>query len=140
MYPWGMGTGVGVGGVIPGTQPHCSRERSRTAKRARRPCRAGVVVLELGTPGLAGPPTPCGRGPLRCPATPPRANAASWPIKARFHDIYCKVSQKCIVSPKYHEKACHSPYLQNGLGKSPLEILRFLFWPAFSHKELMGLF
>ena len=35
------------------------------------------------------------------------------------------------------EKACHSPYSQNGAQKSPLEIPRFPFYAAFSHKELM---
>ena len=64
--------------------------------------------------------------------------AASGPIRARFDLISCKVSQTAIVSPKSVEKACHSPYLQNGSQKSPLEFLRFLFWPAFSHKELIG--
>ena len=67
-------------------------------------------------------------------------NAASQPIRARSHVIYCKVSQNGQVSTKYPEKACHSPYIQNRLGKSPLEILRFPFSESFSHKELMGHF
>ena len=64
-------------------------------------------------------------------------NAASELIRARFQLIYCKVSQNRIVSPKFMQKACHSPYIQNGPQKSPLEIPRFLFSVAFSHKELM---
>ena len=44
------------------------------------------------------------------------------------------------VSPKSVEKACHSPCFTFGLQKSALEILRFSFSPAFSHKELMGHF
>ena len=35
------------------------------------------------------------------------------------------------------EKACHSPYIQNGVQNSPLEILRFPILLAFSPKELM---
>ena len=66
--------------------------------------------------------------PLECP---PRANTA------RFKVIYCKVSQNGIVSPVFVNKACHSPHSQNGLRKSPLEILRNPFLAAFSHKELM---
>ena len=38
------------------------------------------------------------------------------------------------------EKAYVSPCFQNASVKSPLEILRFPFLGAFSHKELMGLF
>ena len=64
--------------------------------------------------------------------------AASGPIRARFDDISWKLSQNHEVSPKYVEKACHSPYFQNELRMSPLGILRFLFSLAFSHKELMA--
>ena len=80
------------------------------------------------------------RGPLRCTRPSPRANAASWPIKARLTSKYCKVSQNGIVSPEYDEKASHSPYIQNASQKSALEILRFPFCSAFSPKELMGRF
>ena len=65
---------------------------------------------------------------------PPLAN------KARFHDISYKVSQNRGVSPNFAEKACHSPYSQNGLQMSALGILRIPDLPAFSHKELMGHF
>ena len=60
--------------------------------------------------------------------------------KARFQVILLKVSQNPKVSPKYVEKACHSPCVQNGLQMSPLDFLGFSISPAFSHKELMGLF
>ena len=43
-YGWvyqGGYTRVGGGGVIPGTQPGCSRRVPGTAKRARAPCRGG---------------------------------------------------------------------------------------------------
>ena len=62
------------------------------------------------------------------------------PIWARFDLILLKLSQNARVSPKYVEKAWHSPYFQNGLRISPLDILRFPFLAAFSHKELMVLF
>ena len=67
-------------------------------------------------------------------------NAASWPIRARFHLNSTKLSQNGQVSLKYVEKACNSPCFQNGPGKSPLGILGFPFYLAFSHKELMGHF
>ena len=62
---------------------------------------------------------------------------ASWPIRARLHLIYTKLSQNGIVSPKCVEKASHSPCFQNRVPKSPLDFLGFPFRPAFSHKELM---
>ena len=112
-----------------------------TAERApEAPVGAGV-----GGHGGRAPSTssdhPCGARSGRCPSLSlPRANAASWPIRARFVSFYCKVSQNREVSPKFDEKACHSPYIQNGSQMSPLEFLRFPFSRAFSHKELMGLF
>ena len=66
--------------------------------------------------------------------------AASWPIRARLRVISPKVSQNGQVSPKSSEKASRSPYFQNGLGKSPLDISRIPFLLAFSHKELMAHF
>ena len=97
----------------------------------------------LGDGGGGGISPPCGPGQ----SSPREAfpgiylrNAASWPIGARFTSFYCKVSQNGQVSPKKCKKACHSPYFQNGLEKSPLGFLRFPFSPAFSRKELLGLF
>ena len=66
--------------------------------------------------------------------------AASWPIRARYHLIYYKVSQNAEVSPKYVEKAYHSPCFTFSVQKSPLDFLGFPFSTAFSHKELMGRF
>ena len=84
---------------------------------------------------------PCGARSVPCGSLPGTSqNAASGPIKARFHDIFSKVSQNRVVSPKYIEKASHTPYFQNGLQKSALEILGFPISLAFSHKELMGHF
>ena len=74
----------------------------------------------------AGPP---------CPRT--SRIAALQPIRARIDLISRKLRQNGQVSPKYHQKASRSPYIQNGLQNSPLEKLRFLVFPAFSHKELM---
>ena len=70
---------------------------------------------------------------------PPR-ECRLWANKARFELYFSKVSQNEQVSPEKCHEACHSPYFQNGPVKSPLQILRFPFWPAFSHKELIGLF
>ena len=86
-------------------------------------------------------PTPAGPGqaPL-VPSLVPSQNAASWPITARFHYISYKLSQNGKVSLKYVEKACHAPYFQNGLEKSPLDFSRFPFSLAFSRKELIGSF
>ena len=44
---------------------------------------------------------------------------------ARFDLISWKLSQNRGVSSVFVEKACHSPYSQNRVQKSPLEILRF---------------
>ena len=76
-------------------------------------------------------------GPAPLVQASPRAKAPSGPIRARLRSISWKLSQNGRVSPKYVEKACHSPCLQNELKNSPLEILRFPILLAFSHKELM---
>ena len=138
---------VGIQGGYTGGVPtdHAARKEGPTQRSGPRkpPVGAGVGGVGPGcvratqttTPGPEGLP-----GPLRCLGTSPRANAASWPIRARIDLILHKVSQNARVSPKSVEKAYVSPYFQNGLKKSPLEKLGFPFSPAFSHKELMGLF
>ena len=146
----GIGTGI-TGGYTgcytdPTDCPRAEPHPPTSDRRERAPALAGVGRKQGGVtpsrvPGLGNPrpcPHPCGaRSPFPCPwqglpgTCPPRSK------RATFDLIYCKVSQKAIVSPKSVEKACHSPYLQNGLRKSPLEILRFTVSPAFSHKELM---
>ena len=68
----------------------------------------------------------------RTPNTPP--------ITAELTSFYCKVSQNGRVSPEKCQKAYHSPCFQNRLQKSPLDFLRFPYFRAFSHKELMGHF
>ena len=137
-----VGTGVGY----TGTPSHPARGGPRTSEACPGSPARGLewVGTGAGRPGSteaagSGPVPPSGSG--RSPAGPSLyrtlENAASWPIRARFRPFYCKVSQNGIVSSKSVEKACHSPYFQNELQKSPLEILRFPFCSAFSPKELM---
>ena len=98
------------------------------------------VVSAARAPSTSGT-TPSGPGrSLRALPVPPRADAASWPIRARIRVLFCKVSQNGRVSPEKCQKAYHSPCFQNRPQKSPLDILRFPFSAAFSHKELLGLF
>ena len=132
-----------TGGVLPS---HCSRLREGSRQRSgpRKPCKgwsgwSGARNTLRGHPPASDPPRK--RGPL--PAVAGRRwalKAASGPITARFHVKYCKVSQNDEVSPKSMHKASHSPYIQNGLQISPLEILGFPYSAAFSPKELMAHF
>ena len=152
MYGTGQCTRTGIrvggpGGYTGGstTQPPGARKEVPYQRSGPRRTLQGSGVGGYGTGCVRAArtttPAPLGLpGPLRCPGTSPRAKAASWPIRARIEVIYLKVSQNREVSPKYIEKASHSPYFQNGSQKSPLEILRFPFRPAFSHKELMVAF
>ena len=144
---------VGTGGAIPVYYPPSQllEEVLGTAKRAPEAQhglewvvpRAGRTGEYLVFGGWAAPET-TPAGPGRSPRCPPclrtLRNAASGPIRTRFQLNSVKYSQTDEVSPKYAEKASHSPYIQNGSGMSPLDILRFPILPAFSHKELMVLF
>ena len=85
-------------------------------------------------------PVPALPLPVQAPPGPGQGAGTSPGRTARFDLILLKVSQNGIVSPKKLEKACHSPYIQNGPQNSPLGILRIPFSAAFSHKELMGHF
>ena len=142
-----VGTRVGYGTRwVPGRGiPVPSQLLARRSQNQRSgpgsPCQgAGVVGSGAGCARVPRP-THSGpldlRGPLRWSGPSPRAKAASWSIRARFHLISIKVSQNDGVSPKYVEKACHSPCFQNGSRKSPLDFLGFPYSSAFSHKELM---
>ena len=134
-----VGIREGLYRVLPSRQGRPTPSGGMTAKRAPEAHRAGVGGHAVAPRDVRTHPSgPVGPGQALPGA--PRAIAASGPIKARIEVILLKVSQNGIVSPENVEKACHSPYVQNGLEKSPLEILRFSFWPAFSHKELMVLF
>ena len=141
-YGW-VGTWVGN----TGTPSTLLEEGPEPAKRAPEACRAGVGGFWGRTyrgrrrdgswvPTLRARSVPC----WALPGTQDPQNAASQPIRARFRLFFSKVSQNHRVSPVLSEKACHSPYIQNGSQKSPLGILRIPFSAAFSHKELMGPF
>ena len=136
--PGGYGTGWVQGRGNTGVQ--------HTARGEVNPSEAGPVRLLQGAWsgwGLSsgapspGTTTPCGRARFAVPGLPHGQNPASWPITARIDLFLWKVSQNAGVSPKYVNKACLSPYFQNGLRKSALEFLGFPFSVAFSHKELM---
>ena len=133
--------------VIPGTQPlrdHCSGSKPDSEAGPGSPCQGAGVG---GQVQRASGPAPHPSGPF------PAVTGCFWDLleqdpthgrlnlqKARLTSIFSKVSLNGQVSPKCVDKACHSPCFQNGLRKSPLGFLGFLFLPAFSHKELMGLF
>ena len=93
----------------------------------------GIWAGVLGTAAGTAPGTTSARPGRSTPGGPPcprtLRNAASQPITARFHDIYCKVSQNGVVSPILVEKACHSPYLQTA-PKS-----RLLNFPDFHFRQ-----
>ena len=136
----GMGTG-GYGEGLYRVPTDLWKAEPQTAKRApEAPARGWSGWSEVQRPpGSQNPPFGPGRSSqLALPGS--GTLPASWPIGARFDLISKKHSQNGEVSPKSVQKACHSPYFQNGLRKSPLGFLRFPFSPAFSHKELMGLF
>ena len=136
----GYGTWVGRGRGIPVAHPACSRRVLLTAKRAPEGLQGlEWVVSRSRTSAAPGPPLPA-VGPASLSGLAPRAIPASGPITARFHYILLKVSQNGGVSPLFVNKAYHSPCFQNAVQMSPLEILRFPILPAFSHKELMGVF
>ena len=82
------------------------------------------------TPG----PTPAGPGqssPWEAFPGPPRAKGRDSTSFPRNLVKTAECHQKC------HKRPVIVPICKKGLKKSPLEILRFLFSPAFSHKELM---
>ena len=130
---------------VPGRAHRLLEERyPDPAERARRPCRGrsgGVwVARTYGGRGRAPvPPSGPGRSPWALPVQdpwecPPRTNTA------RFDLIFHKVSQNGEVSLKSVHEASHSPCFNFRVQKSPLDISRFPFLVAFSHKELMTLF
>ena len=139
VYREGIQGGWGEG--YTGTQPLCSRRVLGQRSGPGSPCRGLEWWSQEPDVPVAPGDHPCGaRSALRPSLSPPRANPASWPIRARIGSHLLKVSQNSKVSPKYVEKASRSPCFHFRAQKSPLEILRFPFSRAFSHKELMGLF
>ena len=150
VYRVGMGLGGYQGGytgwVIPGSStdlPRAKRSRYQRSGPRKPPQGAGVGGYLHSAPKVfgggtgSGTTTPCGRARS---AVPEPSECRLWAHMARFDLISQKSSQNDEVSPKSVEKACNSPCFQNGLRKSPLEILRFPICPAFSHKELLGFF
>ena len=139
VYGWVPGWVIRVG--IPGSTPSHLESGGLTAKRAPEgPQGLEWVVSLQRAPELQYPPTPLRSGARFAGTGPLPGIPASGPIRTRFNLRYTKVSQNGRVSPKSVEKACHSPCSQNGSQMSPLQILRFPIWPAFSPKELMTLF
>ena len=148
MYGRGMGTGwVWLGGIPGGVLPsHTARGEVQQTGEAGpgRPCR-GLEWWSAGARAnrrrgrASGPPCGPGRVPCTLPVQIP-SECRLLAYMARFNLILLKVSQNNEVSPKSVHKASHSPYIQNGLQKSPLGFLRFPFLAAFSPKELMGRF
>ena len=138
VYGWGSRVGI-PGEYYPATQLLEGEVHDSEAGPVR-PTGPGVGGHGARNARPATPPTPLRSGARSAGWLPSPCKAASGPIRARFHVKYTKVSQNAEVSPESVHKACHSPYLQNGLGISPLGFLRFPFWPAFSHKELLTLF
>ena len=147
----GMVLGGYTGWAIPGTTPAPRKEAPYPAKRVPEATvwlewvgyGAGCVSWEYGDGGGDGPePTLRARSvTLQVPSlVQDLADCRLLAIWARIDLIFQKLSQNGQVSLEYVEKASHSPYIQNGLQNSPLEILRFPLLPAFSHKELMTLF
>ena len=135
------------GGLYRGSTPSHLLARGRPISQRSGPVRLLQGAWSGGDMGLdacrrrCSWVPPCGPGQACCPpCTQDPLNAASWPIRARFRPLYTKLSENREVSPKYVDKACLSPYSQNGSQKSPLRFLRFPYLVAFSHKELMGLF
>ena len=141
VYQGGVYRGGYQGGLYRCTQPPARGGPSDSEAGPVGPCQGAGVGGHWGRAYWASGDHPCGaRSDPWSSLSPPRANAASWPIAARLSVIFSKVSQNGQVSSRSVNKACHSPCSQNWLRKSPLGILRFLFRPAFSHKELMDVF
>ena len=143
-----MGIREGNTGVLPSHRALRDHEQAHPAKRAPEALKGlewvgwvQRVPTPSRVPAVTSPvPTLRARSPFPPPAGAGLPGTGLALKRARFDLILLKVSQNCIVSPKKCEKAWHSPCFQNGLRKSPLEILRFPFYGAFSHKELMGHF
>ena len=143
---WVLRTGIRVGWA--GVYPPVQRAKDVPCKAEQIPAKRAPEALREGWSGWVSvqrprtsAPTPAGPAPDPwSSAGAPRANPASWPIRARFDLHFTKLSQNRVVSPKYVHKASLSPCFQNGSQKSPLDISRIPFSVAFSHKELMAHF
>ena len=138
-YGW-----VGTGGVIPVPSQLPGKRSPDQRSGPRTPCRGGSGwVWVQRAPGRLYPPLRGPVGTLRAPPwyrTPPRAIPASWPIRTRLRSIFSKVSQNGRVSSKYVEKACHSPYIQKRVQKSPLDISRISIYASLLSQGINGPF
>ena len=99
--------------------------------------------------GGHGPCAPRGRrrypGPPFGPGQSPAVPSLSWvpycrltAKGARFHDISIKLVKTLKCHRNVSKRPVIVPVFKNGLGKSPLDFLGFLYLLAFSHKELMA--
>ena len=140
------GSWVGWAGVVPTQHAARGGPTMRNVHPGAACCGCTGGIVGPGVPGTAAgtgygthPP-----GPVGHPWCPPwyhtPRNAASWPIKARIQVIFLKVSQNGGVSPKSVHKACHSPCIQNGLRKSPLDIPRFSISASLLSQGINGPF
>ena len=126
----------------------CTTQPARFARGGHDPAKRAPEALQglewVGSwPDVQGTVRTTPPGPGRSLAGPSLSfpcKCRLWANRARIEVKTGKVSQNGKVSPKSVQKAQLSPYFQKRLQKSPLEILRFPFSAAFSHKELMGLF
>ena len=145
---------VGILGVIPGCTTQPPRARAETSTAVQRPQGAGPPLQgEGGTEAGAGRPLrdpyvqvrphPTPAGPGRYSPAPgrglPGCSSSSW-LGRHLRSF----PRKLVKTRKCHQKVLKRPVivpdLQNGSGKSPLDFLGFPILPAFSCKELMGLF
>ena len=143
-------TGGYTGWVLPGLYPVPTQHAARGGPRSRQRSGPRKALQGPGVGGLRGPdvrrrgtgyPHPCGARSVSLePSLGYPSGSRLLANRARFDLFSYKVSQNGQVSSEYVEKASVSPYFQKRVGKSPLGFLRFPFLPAFSPKELMGLF
>ena len=124
-------TGWVPGGLYRYTQPPCSRRSHTSEAGPVSPCR-GLEWVGVGPDVPAGwgrlQDHPCGARSV--PLAPPCPGPSECPLlanRARIDLILLNYGQNDEVSPKYVEKAYHSPCFQKPLVKSPLEIPRFPF-------------
>ena len=135
-------TGGYWGGVIPGTQPACSRRVPCTAKRAPEALAEGWSgwYMGAGRPGDAYPHPAGPVGPPRWPSLGYARGAASGPIRRDLTSFTVKLVKTAKCRSNMSIRPVIVPVSKNGSKKSALKILRFPFSAAFSHKELIGSF
>ena len=145
----GLGTRVGIAGWVwgglyrvpsqlPARRSHRQRSGPRSPCRGRSGWSVGPGAPELARTTPAGP----GRSPLVPSLSwqPLPGNTRLLANKARFKVKTCKVSRNGEVSPKYVEKASHSPYLPKRVQKSPLDILQISISASLLSQGINGPF